>query len=694
MTPMENASELRLLAVGKGKSDNMGLVSLEMVSWPDLVKMSSEPIDADIEHAAFMALSKVERNRLKKKAPFVTFGEFLDGKRRKESVTSRSAAQIDIDEDALELFARLEEAELTGGIVPFAYVGHTTRSHTDEHPRLRLMVPFSRDVAPSDYPDCVRALQHLIGATTIDSGSLQAERLMYLPVVNRNAPFWCWKNPTGYVDPDYLLEVAACLPDDTASPADARTDLDIALAETPRTFYQKVNALAMKAFGSWVPNLFPEAIPYKQGGYRIPSSSLGRALEEDISIVPEGIKDFGVADMGDARAGKRSPIDLVLEWHEAKDAAQAANWICEQLGVDPSAMGGKSTKPTETDLAFRFHSGDDYAQDFNAAPELVEDVFPERGIAMVYGPSGKGKTFWTLDLAFHVHNGAKWRDKDVVQGDVMYVAAEAGRGIKKRIQAVKRIHPEWRAPFVADLAPDLASATSLEAVRDAANAAGHPAIVIIDTMSASFEGDDSSQADVAKMIRNLKILSDALECLVLFVHHTTKDGASYRGSGVLFANVDAVLELVSEGEGAERRQWMTQRKHREGEDGKSYPFALRISEPLATKPNGKPVTSCTVEQIEHDGTLTRKEKRSTGGKFETSENYATARHFLSVIQEEVGLGDANIDENDVIAAIQRDEKENKSGFDDHPPVSNIKRTLLTLAKLGKIRKEGRWIRVC
>lgn len=353
-------------------------------------------------------------------------------------------------------------------------------------------------------------------------------------------------------------------------------------------------------------------------------------------------------------------------------------------------------EPTASDLAFRFYAGDDYAVDFNAAPEIVEDVLPDRGIAMVYGPSGKGKTFWTLDLAFHVHNGVKWRDKDVTQGDVMYVAAEAGRGIKKRIQAVKRLHPEWRSPFVADIAPDLASATSLEAVRDAALAAGRPSIIIIDTMSASFEGDDSSQQDIAKMMRNLKTLSDALECLVVFVHHTTKDGASYRGSGVLFANVDAVLELVSEGEGSERRQWVTQKKHREGEDGKSYPFALVISEPLAHKPNGKPITSCTVEHIAHEGgrTIQKKDKRSTGGAFETSENYGTARKYLSLIQDMDGLEGGDFTEEDVILYIQKDEKDNGSGFEDHPPVSNIKRTLLTLAKQGKIRKEGLWIRVC
>ena len=690
MTPMENAPSERLLAVGKGKSSNLGLVSLEYLDWNALVALSSTPVDSPIEHSEFMALPKPERNRLKKSA-FISFGVFHDGVRSKQSVTSRSAAQLDYDHDTLDLFRRLEEAELTGGVVPFAYVGHTTRSHTDEAPRLRLMVPFARDVTPEEYPRCVRALHGLFGAAELDRGSLEPSRLMYLPVVNRKAPFWSWQSKgAGYVDPDYLLSL-----DLPGEEKEEPSDLDIALAETPRTFYQRVNALAMKSFAAWVPELFPDAQPYKQGGYRISSASLGRLLEEDISIVPEGIKDFGVADQGDARDGKRSPIDLVLEWRELSDAAQAANWICERLGVDPAALGGKSNAPTPSDMAFRFYSGDDYATDFNAADEIVEDVLPSQGLAMVYGQSGSGKTFWMLDMAFHMQNGVKWRDKDVKQGDVMYVAAEAGRGIKKRIQAVKAIHPEWRAPFVADVAPNLGSTTSVEAVRDAARAVGVPAVIIVDTMSASFEGDDSSQQDVAKMLRNLKVLADDLQCLVIFVHHSTKEGGSHRGSGVFYNDVDAVLEVISEGEADKRKQWVKQLKHREGEAGKNYPFSLLISAPLSFKPNGKPVTSCTVSQESYEPPAKQgKERKSTGGEFETSDKYAKARKYLEIIEELVGLGDANVDEIDVISAIQADEIVNPLKEPDYPRADNVKRTLLRLAERGKIKREGRWIRLC
>lgn len=106
-----------------------------------------------------------------------------------------------------------------------------------------------------------------------------------------------------------------------------------------RNFFRKVNDAAMADFDSWVPELFPAAEAYK-GGYRVSSEALGRDLEESISIVPEGIKDFGEHDMGDVRGGKRTPIDLVMAWQEdVKTAKQGAFWLCTMMGVNPSAYG-------------------------------------------------------------------------------------------------------------------------------------------------------------------------------------------------------------------------------------------------------------------------------------------------------------------------------------------------------------------
>jgi hypothetical protein len=101
--------------------------------------------------------------------------------------------------------------------------------------------------------------------------------------------------------------------------------------------FARVNAAAMANFDAWVPVLFPGALRAGQG-YRVPSKSLGRDLQEDIGIHREGIVDFGVADQGDANDGRRSPIDLVMEWGH-KDLKAALHWLAGQLGVAIAAAG-------------------------------------------------------------------------------------------------------------------------------------------------------------------------------------------------------------------------------------------------------------------------------------------------------------------------------------------------------------------
>ncbi len=99
--------------------------------------------------------------------------------------------------------------------------------------------------------------------------------------------------------------------------------------------FKRVNQTAMQALDQWVPSLFPNA--RKRGGkYRITSKDLGRENEEDLSIDPRGIKDFGVHDMGDIRDGARTPIDLVIEWGGVKDAKEALHWLAQRLSIELS----------------------------------------------------------------------------------------------------------------------------------------------------------------------------------------------------------------------------------------------------------------------------------------------------------------------------------------------------------------------
>lgn len=98
--------------------------------------------------------------------------------------------------------------------------------------------------------------------------------------------------------------------------------------------FKRVNDAAMAALHSWVPALFAGRETACGPGYRVTSKALGRALQEDLSISPHGICDFGVSDMGDANEGKRTPIDLVMEWCAgASTAPLALRWLAPLVGV-------------------------------------------------------------------------------------------------------------------------------------------------------------------------------------------------------------------------------------------------------------------------------------------------------------------------------------------------------------------------
>ena len=148
----------------------------------------------------------------------------------------------------------------------------------------------------------------------------------------------------------------------------------------------KINAAAMKDLGAWVPDLYPTAeFQTGTGAYRVKSADLGRPeLEEDLSIAPAGIVDFGVHDMGDAREGKRTPIDVAMEGLGVSDPKDAAEWLGVRVGLPFDSLGessgGASSGPSPEDAkAF---------DDWNAALARLRAASPRP--AFVKGGSADG----------------------------------------------------------------------------------------------------------------------------------------------------------------------------------------------------------------------------------------------------------------------------------------------------------------
>lgn len=175
----------------------------ETYDWDEIKTLLAKPTQSGVEHAAYMAASKTQRNAWKMGDPFILFGECRDRKRDDKHLVSRSALSFDFDEGADNLFFML--AVLGDVFGDFAFVWHTTRSHAVGNARLRVYVPLSRDVLPDEYKTLCAIVAKLFGAT-LDPASLKPAQMMFLPVQNSGAVFDFGEHEgDGYLNPDYYL---------------------------------------------------------------------------------------------------------------------------------------------------------------------------------------------------------------------------------------------------------------------------------------------------------------------------------------------------------------------------------------------------------------------------------------------------------------------------------------------------------
>ena len=98
-------------------------------------------------------------------------------------------------------------------------------------------------------------------------------------------------------------------------------------------FFKAVNEAALADIASWARAVFPRArLEPGTGAWRISSNDLGRDLEEDLSIHPDGIQDFG-------EEITLTAIDLVQRHGDAVTPIEAALWLCDKLRIDPTTLG-------------------------------------------------------------------------------------------------------------------------------------------------------------------------------------------------------------------------------------------------------------------------------------------------------------------------------------------------------------------
>jgi len=182
---------------------------------------------------------------------------------------------------------------------------------------------------------------------------------------------------------------------------------------------------------------------------------------------------------------------------------------------------------------------------------LVDELLPEKGIGMVWGKPKCLKSFFMLDVCFHVARGMAYHDRAVKQGGVVYCAFEGGYGYKKRVTALRIVHglegePKGTTPLkiVPSSAPNLVK-DHTQLVREVREQIGDmvPRIVVLDTLNKSLPGSESKDVDMAAYIKAAEAIRDAFDCLVIIVHHCGWDESRPRGHSSLPGAVDVQLRV-------------------------------------------------------------------------------------------------------------------------------------------------------
>ena len=168
------------------------------ISWDDFCKRVSTTQTTTETVEEYRKMSKPQQDSIKDVGGFVA-GHLKAGRRKNGTVLCRSMLTFDMDHGSEDI---LDELDMFNSHKMCIY---STHKHTPEAPRLRLIMPLTRDVSEDEYPAVARKVAQEIGMDMFDDTTYQPHRLMYWPSTSFNGEFIFRVLDGDVVNPDYYL---------------------------------------------------------------------------------------------------------------------------------------------------------------------------------------------------------------------------------------------------------------------------------------------------------------------------------------------------------------------------------------------------------------------------------------------------------------------------------------------------------
>ena len=168
------------------------------MSWAELKARCGRTTVTSETMAEYRKMKRAQRDAIKDVGGFVA-GNLKDGSRRKGHVNFRTALTLDLDNAVKDIWDRISM------LLDYQCFMYSTHKYTEEAPRVRLVIPFSRHVTEEEYPAISRRISADLGIEMVDETCHEPTRMFYWPSTSQDGKFLFEEQDGPELDPDEVL---------------------------------------------------------------------------------------------------------------------------------------------------------------------------------------------------------------------------------------------------------------------------------------------------------------------------------------------------------------------------------------------------------------------------------------------------------------------------------------------------------
>jgi putative DNA primase/helicase len=204
----KSANYNRLVSYSGGTGDNLGRAKNTKETIKKLIDRFREPHATPEKYREYKAASDKRQRTLKGSAGWFMRGPIKKGENRnRNSIEPSLIMTLDIDYATPEFVELL----LAGSILPgYFLIAHSTRSHTPENPRLRIMIFLEKAVNRERYQAASRIVAQLADPNMewVDKVSFRPAQMMYMPTVSKDMlkHYIFYEQPGDFLDHEDIID--------------------------------------------------------------------------------------------------------------------------------------------------------------------------------------------------------------------------------------------------------------------------------------------------------------------------------------------------------------------------------------------------------------------------------------------------------------------------------------------------------